>query len=1177
VDDQQQPVSTTPVSGGIQVDLSLSTPTVICTFNNTPVQPSQFLVSKDFSDDNGTSVDIALSCSPGSVTNSPQSTSDGGNPATFNITGSTGATSCTATEVGGLPVGYTKDESNCSGVALSTGSCTITNTLNTATFTVNKTYSDSNQTAVTINLSCSSGDVTSNGLSASPGNAAEFEVTGFTGSPNCTATETDVPAGYTTSNAACQNVGLLDPGTCTITNTLNTGQFTVIKEFSDDNNTPVSIIATCSSGSVTNNPQDATDGGPNAVFNVEQFEPGVTCKATEGTPPAGYIKDESDCQNGDAIDTSCTIINTLAETSFTVVKDFTDNNPATVSISLDCSGDASVINSPQDASEGSNAVFAVTNSDQNTTCTATEIGGLPSGYTKNEAGCLNVSLANPGACTIVNTPNAGTFTVRKTFSDGNPSSVEVTASCSSGEVTNNPQFASSGSPAVFNVEAFTNDPPTTCRAVETGSPVGYTADNSDCQDDDPINGECEIKNSLDPVDFRVFKRYTDSNTTPVQVSLQCTNGGQPDASPKSAAPGNPAVFSVSGFTSIGGTCTATEVVPNGYTGDESDCLAVRVTPAGNPGCEIVNTPNSSGLKLQKAWVDGVQGDTALLKLDGENDDSDTSTATGGTETDTANTADIIATVGETVTLSETLGGGNGGDYLTSFGCSGSTNQPDYTPGATTATLLIDRADANKQIVCTFTNTLNTANLKLRKAWVDAVQGDFVDLGIQGNNSDTDTSTAAGGDQTDDVETADVVVLVGETVTLSETPGAGNTGNYSSSLACTGSVNQPNYAAGSKTATLLLAPGDRGKSITCTYTNRLNKASLKLQKAWDGSLAGDTALLNLDGAADDTDISTATGTSGTDTGNTADIVALAGETVVLSETLGDGNAADYAASLFCTGAANAPAYAPGATTAKLLIDPSDRDITCTYTNTLVVQPTTFLVTKDFDDDNEAAVEVKISCNTGVPLEQTKKITEQQHVEFVVRDFKSGELDCDISEVVPEGYLATYSASSLGGNAGSIGQDSSGCHYGKVVNGRFSCHIVNALQKARVDVTKIWFDVKEEFNNPTFASAEWVCTPVARGSDRGTLWFQGTESTDSFHIYPYWKGGSVCKVTERVSEGGVLSDDSDCASIVVPPGGRGECTIENTRLYEGIPTLSQYGLALLALLMLGVGVIAFRRVV
>jgi hypothetical protein len=42
-----------------------------------------------------------------------------------------------------------------------------------------------------------------------------------------------------------------------------------------------------------------------------------------------------------------------------------------------------------------------------------------------------------------------------------------------------------------------------------------------------------------------------------------------------------------------------------------------------------------------------------------------------------------------------------------------------------------------------------------------------------------------------------------------------------------------------------------------------------------------------------------------------------------------------------------------------------------------------------------------------------------------------------------------------------------------------------------------------------------------------------------------------------------------------GGNSSCTFTNTVFFEGIPTLSQYGLALMALLMLGVGMVGFRR--
>ena len=49
---------------------------------------------------------------------------------------------------------------------------------------------------------------------------------------------------------------------------------------------------------------------------------------------------------------------------------------------------------------------------------------------------------------------------------------------------------------------------------------------------------------------------------------------------------------------------------------------------------------------------------------------------------------------------------------------------------------------------------------------------------------------------------------------------------------------------------------------------------------------------------------------------------------------------------------------------------------------------------------------------------------------------------------------------------------------------------------------------------------------------------------------------------------------CRSEKIDIGDAESCTI---RFFEGIPTLNQYGLAILALLMLGVGFVGFRRFV
>jgi hypothetical protein len=49
------------------------------------------------------------------------------------------------------------------------------------------------------------------------------------------------------------------------------------------------------------------------------------------------------------------------------------------------------------------------------------------------------------------------------------------------------------------------------------------------------------------------------------------------------------------------------------------------------------------------------------------------------------------------------------------------------------------------------------------------------------------------------------------------------------------------------------------------------------------------------------------------------------------------------------------------------------------------------------------------------------------------------------------------------------------------------------------------------------------------------------------------------------------------VTVYPTEGGACHITNTVFFEGIPTLNQYGLAILAVLMLGVGFVGFRRFV
>ena len=203
--------------------------TASCTITNT-LNSATFMVHKDFSDSNASAVSMSLTCGASTVVLTPMNaTGNPDNPAVFTVTGvPIIGTTCTATELT-TPTGYTKNETACASIALSangTASCIITNTLNSATITVTKTYSDSSATAVAgFTLTCTGGGTIAPSATQSRtgGGTVSWTVTGFSGG-SCSVSESTVPAGYAQASNDCTtaNLGLTAGATktCTIANTL---------------------------------------------------------------------------------------------------------------------------------------------------------------------------------------------------------------------------------------------------------------------------------------------------------------------------------------------------------------------------------------------------------------------------------------------------------------------------------------------------------------------------------------------------------------------------------------------------------------------------------------------------------------------------------------------------------------------------------------------------------------------------------------------------------------------------------------------------------------------------------------------------------------------------------------------------------------------------------------------
>ncbi len=279
--------------------------------------------------------------------------------------------------------------------------------------------------------------------------------------------------------------------------------------------------------------------------------------------------------------------------------------------------------------------------------------------------------------------------------------------------------------------------------------------------------------------------------------------------------------------------------------------------------------------------------------------------------------------------------------------------------------------------------------------------------------------------------------------------------------------------------------------------------------------------------------------------------------------------------------------------NLLLGPNLEPVIIVFDKVITYHPdvearATIEVNKNFNDQNPMEVIVHLDCTSGLIPDQDQNPDEDNNITFVITDFDAGDMDCWVTETpVPNGYEAYYSTE-FQGNTNKVE-----CEYLDIMHGdELQCFISNELIPIDFDVKKDWMDEHPEFNNSTYVKAGYNCynessvkpddclgCPFGGGSYQGHLTFNGDPAYDDFDVWPHWNGLTTCTVEERIKDSSVESDDSDCDTVMVLVGQADadvECTIYNTRIYEGIPTLNQYALALLALLMLAVGLVAFRRI-
>jgi hypothetical protein len=345
----------------------------------------------------------------------------------------------------------------------------------------------------------------------------------------------------------------------------------------------------------------------------------------------------------------------------------------------------------------------------------------------------------------------------------------------------------------------------------------------------------------------------------------------------------------------GGTMT-----PN-YTNRTIAFDTAALAPGSDISCTVTNSKIQTLTVNKTLTAAGSTGQQFIMNANG----------TTGTAGGNGATASVAVDVGSTATFGEAAG--NAATALANYTSSYSCNTAPVTSGSGQSGSF---TMPNASVTCAITNTRKTATLTLRTTWATGISGDTATTTSTGftNNATSGASVSSGNNTTTGVA---VTVYAGESGTISSALSVGNSANYTSTLACTG-----NGTALSGN-TLTVNPADT--AIICTVTHARRSATLTLRKTWVNGVTGNTATVSSTGFTNNAS-SGASVSSGNNTTTGTSVTVYAAESGTISEAFSVGSAANYNATLACSG--NGTALA-GTT---LTVNPADTAIVCTYTNT-----------------------------------------------------------------------------------------------------------------------------------------------------------------------------------------------------------------------------------------------------
>jgi uncharacterized repeat protein (TIGR01451 family)/fimbrial isopeptide formation D2 family protein len=735
----------------------------------------------------------------------------------------------------------------------------------------------------------------------------------------------------------------------TLTNpiTLDTGSFSVLKQLSGDGaglvpagtsftvnySYPAGSRYPAGSGTLTVKNDGVAVNGPQVPVGAQvtftETPPTPIANATWGTPTFSPSSPITIGAKGTTVAVTLTNPITVNSVKVTLVKQWA-NSATGDTANLTINGGSPVTSTAPTSASTSTSVKVGSSVNVAETLGVTNVAGYTStlACTNGVAPSAGGTFTMPGSdvtCTITNTAKQSTVTLQKNWQNavaGDIAALQINGATGATSTATGTNGIDAGNVATTLVNqgsqvnvaeilgaanAGSYDQQLSCTGVTPSANGTFTMPQG--------NVTCTITNTARTAKVTLIKSWVNSiagDTTALSI-----NGGTPVTSTSTGGTVVDLVNTATTTVSQGSTVSLAEALGannKGIYGSTLQCQGATVSgnsftmPATDVTCTYTNAAVQKTVTLQKTWVNGIQGDTTSLTINGGTPVVSTSNGQAGSWTD-PNTATATVSVGSAVNVAEVLGAANKAGYTSSLSCDNSV-----TPGGNGGFTM-----PNASVTCTYTNTAKTATVTLQKTWVNGIAGDTTALTINGGNPATSTSGGQAGSWTDPTNVATATVSTGSVVTLAEALGAANKAGYGSSLSCTNGVNP----AADGTFTVPAS----ATAITCTYTNIAATATVKLQKTWVDGVDGDSAALTINGGNGATSTSNGQAGSWPDTAHVASAIVSTGSNVTVAEVLGASNKGGYTPSLACDNGVTPNSDG------TFTVPANASTITCTYTNTV----------------------------------------------------------------------------------------------------------------------------------------------------------------------------------------------------------------------------------------------------